>query len=315
MRIHHPSKTRDIVEYSGQVFDDDYVKLNELADDFCYTIDGVANMLDLAVGTVQTFIVPKLDVAVAGKYIREYMSRPKLKRVISKDSLIGFLGWYVDEVRYDCDTYAISKINPDINIDEEDDISLEHRLLFEIHEILGNAKRIQPFLNFSSNYLEQQHFADYQISKEEQEIRVKEAIKNVIDNNILSFNQLKKKLGMRHNQQVYRWLEKSSHTKLILKSLDVSGEQKRDNVRYILKPNINILNGNVAETVDLTYGKPYFVNVFNKTKSSLKNLETEEEIYTLVLYTILEYINDILPPFEKWEAEQKEKRKKKKEES
>ena len=314
MRIHHPSKIRNIVEYTGQVFDDDYVRDNELEDDFCYTIDGVANMLDLAVGTVQTFIVPRLDVAVAGEYIREYMNRPKLKRVISKESLIDFLGWYVHEVMYDCDTYAISKINPDINIDEEDNISLEHRLIFEIHEILGNAKRIQPFLNFSSNYLEQQHFADYQISKEEQVVRIEEAIRNVLNNNILSFNQLKRKLSMRHNQQVHRWLEKNSHTKLILKSLDVSGQQKRDNVRYILKPNVNILDGNVVETVDLTYGKPYFINVFNKTKSSLKSLETEEEIYTLVLYTVLECINDILPPFEKWEAEQKAKRNKKKKE-
>lgn len=314
MRIHHPSKIRNIVEYTGQVFDDDYVRDNNLKDDFCYTIDGIANKLDLAVGTVQTFIVPKLDVAVAGEYIREYMRRPKLKRVVSKSSLTDFIGWYIDSVAYDCDTYAISRIDPDTDF-EEDEVSLEHKLIFEIHEILGNAKRIQPFLNFSSNYLEQQHFVDYEFSEEEQEIRANEAVKSILDNNILSFSQLKKDLGMRHNQQVYRWLDKNAHTKLILKSLDTSGAKKRDNVRYILKPNINVLDGNIVETVDLTYGKPHFLNVFEKTKASLQNLESDEAIYVLVLYTILDNINDILPRFEKWEAEQKAKKDKKKEEN
>lgn len=312
MRTHHPSKTRDIVEYTGEIFNDDYIKDNKLEDDFCYTINDVANMLDLALGTVQTFIIPRLDVAVAGEYIREYMERPRLKRVVSESSVIDFLGWYIADVPYTCDTYAISKIDPDTDF-EEDNVSLEHTLLFEIHKVLENAKRIQPFLNFASSYLEQQHFADYIISEEEHKIRIKEAVQNVLDNNILSFNQLKKKLNMRHNQQVYRWLEKNAHTKLILKSLDTTGSQKRDNVRYITKPNINILDGNTVDAVNLEYGKPYFLNIFNKTKASLENIETEESIYVLVLYTILECIHDILPRFEQWEAEQKEKKIKKKE--
>lgn len=312
MRTHHPSKTRDIVEYTGEIFNDDYIKDNKLEDDFCYTINDVANMLDLALGTVQTFIIPRLDVAVAGEYIREYMERPRLKRVVSESSVIDFLGWYIADVPYTCDTYAISKIDPNTDF-EEDNVSLEHRLLFEIHQILQNGKRVQPFLNFAANYLEQKHFADYIISEEEHKIRIKEAVQNVLDNNILSFNQLKKKLNMRHNQQVYRWLEKNAHTKLILKSLDTTGSQKRDNVRYITKPNINILDGNTVDAVNLEYGKPYFLNIFNKTKASLENIETEESIYVLVLYTILECIHDILPRFEQWEAEQKEKKIKKKE--
>ncbi|MDK0817912.1 hypothetical protein P5E59_14865 [Clostridium perfringens] len=314
MRTFHPSKIRDIVQYTGRIYSDDYVRDNKLEDDFCYTINDVANMLDLAIGTVQTFIVPRLDVAVAGEYIREYMKRPQLKRAISKSSLTDFIGWYVDEVSYDCDTYAISRIDPDTDF-EEDEVSLEHKLIFEIHEILGNAKRIQPFLNFSSNYLEQQHFVDYEFSQEEQQIRTNEAVKSILDNNILSFSQLKKELKKRHNQQVYRWLDKNAHTKLILKSLDTSGAQKRDNVRYILKPNINVLDGNIVETVDLTHGKPYFLNVFEKTKASLQNLESDESLYVLVLYTILENVNAILPKFEKWEAEQKAKKEKKKEEN
>lgn len=314
MRTFHPSKTRNIVEYTGQVFDDDYVRDNKLEDDFCYTIDGIANKLDLAVGTVQTFIIPKLDVAIAKDYIREYMKRPKLKRVVSKASLTDFIGWYIDSVAYDCDTYAISRIDPDTDF-EEDEVSLEHKLIFEIHQILQNGKRVQPFFNFSSNYLEQQHFADYQFSQEEQQIKIDEAVKSILDNNILSFSQLKKELKMKHNQQVYRWLDKNAHTKLILKSLDTSGTQKRDNVRYILKPNINVLDGNIVETVDLTHGKPYFLNVFEKTKASLQNLESDESLYVLVLYTILENVNAILPKFEKWEAEQKAKKEKKKEEN
>lgn len=310
MRIHHPSKIRNIVEYTGKIYDDDYVRDNKLEDDFCYAIDDIASKLDLAVGTVQTFIVPKLDVAVAGEYIREYMKRPKLKRVVSKASLTDFIGWYIDSIAYDCDTYAISKIDPDTNF-EEDEVSLEHKLIFEIHQILENGKRVQPFLNYASNYLEQQHFADYQFSQEEQQIKINDAVKSLLDNNILSFSQLKKTLGKRHNQQVYRWLNKNAHTKLILKSLDVSGSQKRDNVRYILKPNINILDGNVVENVSLEHGKPYFLNVFEKTKASLENLESDEAIYVLVLYTILENVNYILPRFEQWEAEQKAKKEKK----
>jgi hypothetical protein len=38
-------------------------------------------------------------------------------------------------------------------------------------------------------------------------------------------------------------------------------------------------------------------------------------LYVLVLYTILENVNAILPKFEKWEAEQKAKKEKKKEEN
>ena len=313
MRIHHPSKTRDIVQYTGKIYSDDYVMDNDLKDDFCYTINNVANMLDLAVGTVQTFIVPRLDVAIAGEYIREYMERPRLKRVVSKSSLTDFIGWYIDNIAYDCDTYTISRIDPDTNF-EEDEVSLEHKLIFEIHQILENGKRVQPFLNYASNYLEQQHFANYQFSQEEQQIKINEAVKSLLDNNILSFSQLKKTLGKRHNQQVYRWLDKHSHTKLILKSLDTSGTQKRDNVRYILKPNINVLDGNIVVNVSLEHGKPYFLNVFEKTKTALENLESDESLYVLVLYTILENINYILPKFEKWEAEQKSKKDKKKEE-
>lgn len=312
MRIHHPSKVRNIVEYTGQIFDDDYVRDNELDDDFCYAIDDIANMLDLAVGTVQTFIIPRVDVAIAGQYIRGYMGRPKLKRAVSKSSITDFIGWYVDNVAYDCDTYAISKIDPNTNF-EEDSISLEHKLLFEIHQILENGKRIQPFLNYASNYLEQTHFADYEFNEEEQQVRINKAVQSILDNNILSFSQLKKKLGKRHNQQVYRWLDKNAHTKLILKSLDVSGSQKKDNVRYILKPNINILDGNVIENVNLEHGKPFFLNVFEKTKAALENLESDESIYVLVLYTILEHVNDILPLFKQWETEQKAKKEKNKE--
>lgn len=316
MRRFHPLKTRNIVEYTGQIYDDDYVRACDLQDDFCYTINDVANKLQLSVGTVQTFIVPKLDVAVAGEFIRGYMGRPQLKRAISKSSLESFIGWYIDKVQYVSDTYAISRIDPDIDLDDESiNASLEHKLIHELHQILDNAKRIQPFLNFSSNYLEQQHFSDYTFSEEETQIRITAAIESVLDNNILSFSQLKKQLGKRHNQQVYRWLDKNAHTKLILKSLDISGTQKRDNVRYILKPNVNIRDGNIVETVDFTHGKPYFLNVFDKTKGSLEHLETEESIYVLVLYTILQNINSILPKFELWEAEQKAKKEKKKEES
>lgn len=316
MRIHHPSKIRDIVEYTGLVYDDAYVEDNSLSEDFCYTVNDIANKLDLAIGTVQTFIIPKLDIARAGEYIREYMHNSRLKIAISKRSFEEFVGWYIKNVDYDCDTYAISRINPEIDIDavvenDEEDFPLEHKLLHELHLILENGKRIQPFINFATNYLEQNHFADYVFSEKEKEVMVEKAIKSLIDNDIVSFKQLKKKINKKHNQQVYRWLDRNAHTKLILNSLDKSGQENRDNVRYILKPNINVLDGNIVDTVSLEHGKPYFINVFGKTRASLKNLESDEAIYVLVLYTILENIDYILPRFEAWEKEQKEKKKKK----
>ena len=143
-------------------------------------------------------------------------------------------------------------MDPDIDIDEYD-VSLEHKVLYDIHEILGNAKRIQPFLNFASKYLEQKHFADYTLTDEAKKVKHDEAVQKTLLNEVLSFNQLKSKLNMRHNQQVYRWLENNAHTKLILKPLDVTGPQKKDNVRYIIKPNINVFDGNIVDTVDFTF--------------------------------------------------------------
>lgn len=306
-RNFHPNKVRNIVDYTGKIYDDEYVMENELESDFCLTINDIANILDLAIPTVQTYIIPRVDVAVAGEYIRGYMENNRLKRVVSKSSLIDFLGWYINVVDYDCDTYAISKWDSKKN---NDDLCLEHILITEIHSILENAKRIQPFLNFSSQFLEDIHFADYSISEEEKEIRVRDCVKSVLEHNVLSFNQIKAKKGFNHNEQVVRHLKKKAHIKLRLNSLDTTGSAKKDNVRYILKDNINILDGEVVEKISLEHGKPYFINVFDKTKSALKNLETEQPVYIVILHIILENINDILPKFETWEKENKRKKEK-----
>lgn len=305
-RTFHPSKIRDIVSYTGKIYSDEYVMENELEEDFCLTINDIANILDLAVATVQTYIIPRVDVAVAGEYIKGYMRNNRLKRVVSKSSLIDFLGWYIYVVDYDCDTYSISRCDPK---KDKDDLALEHVLINQIHSILENAKRIQPFLNFASQFLEDVHFDDYTISEEEKEIRVRDCVKSILEYNVLSFNQIKKEQGFKHNEQVKRYLKKRAHTKLRLNSLDKTGSAKRDNVRYILKPNINIEDGIAVEKVNLAHGKPYFLNVFDKTKGALKNIETDYPVYVTVLHIISENIDSILPKFEQWEVANKKDKK------
>lgn len=305
-RTFHPSKTRNIVEYTGKIYDDEYVQGNNLSDDFNLTINDVASILDLAVPTVQTFIVPRLDVAKAGRYIRNYMGNNRLKIVVSRNSLIQFLGWYVNEIVYDSDTYVLSKADPKC---KEENMSLEHIKLNEIHSILENGKRIQPFLNFAARYLEEVYFADYSPTQQEKEIKIEQCVKSVLECEVLSFNQLKAKMGFLHNEQVKRYLNKRAHIRLKLSSLDETGAKKRDNIRYILKPNINILNGDVVEDVDIEHGKPYFLNVFDKTKGALKNIETDYPVYVTVLHIISENIDSILPKFEQWEVANKKDKK------
>lgn len=305
-RTFHPNKTRNIVEYTGAIYDDEYIEKNDLADEFNLTINDIANILDLAIPTVQTFIIPKLDVAKAGRYIRGYMGNTRLKIVVSRNSLIQFLGWYISAIEYDCDTYALSKADPKC---KEENTSFEHIKLNEIHSILENAKRIQPFLNFASKYLEDVYFADYSPTQEEKEIKIQQCIQSVLDIEILSFNQIKKQLGFRHNEQVKRHLNKRAHIKLRLNSLDKTGSKKRDNIRYILKPNINIEDGNTVEKANLAHGKPYFLNVFDKTKGALKNIETDYPVYVTVLHIILQNIDSILPKFEQWENANKKDKK------
>lgn len=304
-RTFHPNKKRDIVQYTGSLIEDAEVEKLGLEDDYCLTINQVADMLDLHVTTVQTYIIPRLNVAEAGMYIRSYMNNPRLKRVVSKTSLIDFLGWYVDSVKYDCDTYTISRVDSKADVN---DMTLENRLISEISEVLENKKRVQPFLNYASRWLEKNHFADYQLTQKEEEDRIDDCIYSILNNNIMSFNQVKKHLNLKHNEQVKRWLEKNAHTKLILNSLDKTGSAKRDNVRYILKDNIIISSGNVVDEANMEHGKPYFLNIFDKTKSALSNLETEEPLYVSVLYVILQNINNILPSFEAWEREKKKKK-------
>lgn len=306
-RTFHPNKVRNIVEYTGKIYTDEYIEENDLADDFNLTINDIANILDLAIPTVQTFIIPKLDVAKAGRYIRNYMGNNRLKIVVSRNSLIQFLGWYITEVEYDCDTYALSKADPKY---KEENQSFEHIKLNEIHSILENGKRIQPFLNFSSRYLEDVYFEDYSPNEKEKEIKIQQCIKSILDIEVLSFNQIKAKMGFNHNEQVKRYLNKRAHTKLRLNSLDKTGSKKRDNIRYILKPNINIEDGNIVKKINLEHGKPYFLNVYDKTKGALKNIETDYPIYITVLHIIVNNIDVILPKFEIWEEENKRKKKK-----
>lgn len=304
-RTFHPNKIRNIVEYTGKIYDDEYIERNDLSDDFNLTINDIANTLDLAIPTVQTFIIPRLDVAKAGEYIRGYMHNNRLKIVVSRNSLIEFLGWYINEIDYDCDTYALSKADPKC---KEESSSFEHIKLNEIHSILENGKRIQPFLNFAARYLEDVYFADYSPTQQEKEIKIEQCVKSVLECEVLSFNQLKAKMGFPHNEQVKRYLNKRAHIRLRLNSLDETGSKKRDNIRYILKPNINILNGDVVEDISLEYGKPYFLNIFDKTKGALANIESDYPIYVIVLHIIIENIDSILPKFEQWENAKKDKK-------
>lgn len=284
----NPRRTRNLVEYTGATYDDDYVKENQLDYDFCLTINDVAKILGLSVTTVTTYIIPKLDIARCSEYIREYMKNSRLKVVVSKKSLKEFLGWYVDGIQDKVKCFAIPKHNDELDYENEEiDIPIIDKLMYTIYNQLDNVNQMQTFLNFATAYLENNHFNSY-VSRDTKKIleELDSSRDRFFKDDVYTFNEIKRIYGFKHNEQVKRFLQRTSHLKLTLKALDTTGPAKKDNIRYVIYPTINISTGEDYTPIQIEKGM-YYLALRNNTINALESLETEEPIYIAALTIII----------------------------
>lgn len=283
----NPRRTRNLVEYTGATYSDKYIKENQLDYDFRLTINDVAKILDLHETTVTTYIMPRLDTARCGEYIRGYMNNSRLKVVVSKESLKSFLGWYIDGIQDKVQCFAIPKHNNELDYeDEEADISILDELIHKIYSQLESKNQMQTFLNFATAYLENNHFKTYILRDTERILQeLDESKDKFFENDVYSFNQIKKLYGFRHNEQVKRFLKRTSHIKLTLKALDKSGSAKKDNIRYIIYPTVNVVTGETDSPVAAEKGT-YYLALRNKTIDALSRIESDEPLYIAALMII-----------------------------
>lgn len=283
----NPRRTRNLVAYTGATYSDNYIEENQLEHDFCLTINDVAKILDLNITTVTTYVMPELDTARCGEYIRGYMNNPRLKVVVSKNSLRKFLGWYVAGVQDKVQCFAIPKHNSELDYeDEEADIPILDRLMYQIYSKLENKNQMQTFLSLATTYLENNHFKSY-VSNDTERIlnELEESRDKFFKDDVYSFNQIKKLYGFKHNEQVKRFLQRTSHIKLTLNALDKSGPAKKDNIRYIIHPTVNVITGETDSPTVAEKGM-YYLALKNKTIDALTGIESDEPIYIAALMII-----------------------------
>lgn len=285
---YNPRRTRNLVPYTGATYTDAYVEENQLDYDFCLTINNVAEILDLHETTVTTFIIPQLDIARCGEYIRRYMNNSRLKVVVSKNSLRRFLGWYVDDIQDKVQCFAIPKHNGELKYeDEEDDIPIYDRLMYQIYSRLENKNQMQTFLNLATTYLENNHFKSYVLRDTERILQeLDDSRDKFLKDDVYSFNQIKKQYGFKHNEQVKRFLNRTSHIKLTLKALSTTtGSSIKDNIRYIIYPTVNVVTGKTDSPVVAEKGM-YYLALKNKTIDAISGIETDEPMYIAALMII-----------------------------
>lgn len=252
---------------------EDYICQNKLEKDFCLSVNEVSDILGYAVPTVQNFVLPYLKQAEAtpGGYIKEYMfektKNKRIKKVISKESFVNYIG-AICNVEEEYETIYLDKKN-----DFFDDI-LEHvklkrniqvalnRASNELNKMYGTdnevmeRKRIDFRQEMVSNIFIESHFGKLEeIKRFYQErnsrnvaMRAEYTVNDfyeVLKNNMYSVRQLKEKYSMKHYQQVYRVIDRVSCMKIKLASAidgtEITNEINDRNIRYIFKDDENLV--------------------------------------------------------------------------
>ena len=307
-----------------------------LEGDYCVTVNTVASILGFSQENVQSNVLPHLMKCRVGKYIKSYMQNNRLKIVVSKSSLCEYI----------CSALAVQEAFQ-IYYYPHDSSFIE-----KIGEALGNKKKIQPYLNYAADKLNQQFKITDEYRQSELEIinkrisRLEEGTVNVIDfigaksfdasvivkyyrdikaqltsddnhdtsddvnsvysifeKDMYSLKQIKEKLGFRHTQQVYRFLDRVPHVAIkIADALPASIDRKKGdrNTRYII-------NNKSFKLID----GQYYIRLNAGAQSHIESLVELDTFAESGFSDVLEqYIFNYIDEFKKLQMEERERKEK-----
>lgn len=305
---------------------EDYIIKHNLKSDFNLTVNDVAAILGYAPETVQSFVLPYLEQAVAEPdgYIKEYMKdivgNRRIKKVISRESLLKYIGLRMNiEDEFEC--IYIPKDNNDKYIEFIDSIQEHVKYTRNIQQALSLACenvdvkwRKEDISTDRDSFVASVFIASqeintideinrfYQFSNLEK-INDEYAIKKcntdeillMLRKNMYSVREVKDEFKFAHVQQVYRFLERVSCMKIKINDLNgVKNEKSDRNIRYILK--------NVVSIEELK--KCYCIRLNKETFEKLKNTLPLTEFTSLEEYIKYEVLNEVRKiQFKEWKKE------------
>ena len=306
-----------------------------LEGDYCVTINTVASVLGFSQENVQSNVLPYLMKCRAGRYIKSYMQNNRLKIVVSKSSLCEYI----------CSSLTVQEAYQTYGY--PDDSSF----IEKIGEALGNKKKIQPYLNYAADKLNQCFKITDEYKQNELEIinkrisRVEEGTVNVIDfigaksfdasvivkyyrdikaqlssddnydaddinsvysifeKDMYSLKQIKEKLGFRHTQQAYRFLDRVPHVAIkIADALPASIDRKKGdrNTRYII-------NNKSFKLID----GQYYIRLNAGAQGHIESMIELDAFAESSFNDVLEqYIFNYIDEFKKLQMEERERKEK-----
>lgn len=305
------TKVRTSVDITGKTYTEKYVVDNNLLDDFVLTRDMVCAILKLSDQVVDTYVMPRLDIAYAEKEIRKKIGRPRIQVVVSKSSLMNFIGYYIDSVEDKQEVYSIAKIDYDeIDATGKTEYSVEEQMLnaitVEVYEYFKNRKYIQQFLSFSTNYLENHIYNDCKTNLSKDKEKAIALVQNTVENMVLSkglqsYRSISISNEFKHSMQARRYVEDSSHYEVKVKPLEPSSKDKKDVIRFIMEPTVYIDDNGMQQSIDskakIDTKKFYVIAVKTKTIEYLNALKTGYPTTTMFLKSVVDNMDAIMTAY------------------
>lgn len=253
----------DFNNIKGKVFESLEIRGKE--EDFCITVNNVADILAYAVPTVQTFIIPKLDRVYADKYIKGYMGNCKIKLIISKESLIKFLNAFMLEVERNT-VYCLREDSEYLGEDFE-----------KLKRITKSYRDMKDKMHQAAHELNKKYN-----SKGDFKTLGEDNVLEIIEYNLFSIRQIKMIYKFKHIMQIYRFLEKKNYIKIRLGNLKSSDTDYKKNIRYLF------LSGT-------KWGVEHncvYISLTNKTTNKIKSLSgaSNVEIEKLIMESLISEI-------------------------
>lgn len=313
-------KSKNKIEITGKTYTEKYVIENELLDDFVLTRDMICSILQLSDQVIDSYIMPKLDIAYAETAIRNRIKRPKIQVVVSKRSLMQFINEYIGSVQEKQEIYIVKKIDyDDIDI-TNDNYSIEEQMIntitIEIFETFKNRKYIQQFLDFSTSYLENHIYNDFptKLAKDRDKVIsiVQEAIEHDILNGLQSYRSIAATNKYKHTMQARRYVNRVSHYVVRVNPLEPDSKDKKAVIRFVMFPTVYLDENEeritATGTDDVDTKESYTLIVKTKTLEYLTSLETGYPMAIMVLKSIVDNIDTILGAYKKYLEERKSKK-------
>ena len=304
------AKVKNDVEVTGKTYTEKYVVENNLLDDFVLTRDAICSILQLADQTVDTYVMPKLDIAYAEKTIRKHIERPKIQVVISKKSLMNFINTYVNCVEEKQEIYSIEKLDYN-EIDMNGEYSVKEELInfitINVYEKYKNRRYIQQFLDYATDYIENHIYHDFETNLLEDRDKVVNIINETIENDILtnlkSYRSIKTELKYKHSMQARRYIEDTSHYQIKVNPLEPGSKDKKDIVRFVLYPSVYLDSREgaaITEKSDIDKKRFYSLTVKTKTIEYLNAVNSDDDIVTMVLAVIKDNYDEIASKYSEY---------------